>query len=205
MVRVRFGLWPQPWPQCGVDFLRFVVSKDLCGGGADTRNDSLLAGKVAEGVRHIERSRELDPTVVGPVPVELLALAEPPLLCRRWGELCKLLPLRMVETLTKLVNRTTLAAIVPSSSSLRKIPAMIVPAGGHAGRRRCGGARAGAAGSQRGRGQEGAAGGGKEARVMLAEGARPSIQLTAARGRRGRRRPPAQPTPLTPPRPRRSP
>ena len=67
---------------------------------------------MAEGVRHIERSRELDPTVVGPVPPELLALAEPPLLCRQWGELCRMLPLRMVETLTKLVAMLAVGAVV---------------------------------------------------------------------------------------------
>ena len=76
---------------------------------------------MAEGVRHIERSRELDPTVVGPVPPELTALAEPPLLCRQWGELCRMLPLRMVETLTKLVAMLAVGAVVAPVS--RMIPA----------------------------------------------------------------------------------
>jgi hypothetical protein len=68
----------------------------------------------AEGVSHIRRSHLLDPTVVGPISAELLALADPPLLCRQrlWPALCESMPVIMVEQLGRMLCGALALAVV---------------------------------------------------------------------------------------------
>ena len=60
----------------------------------------------AEAVSLIRRSHVLDPTVIGPVPVALVALEEPPWLCRpdKWPVLCEKMPVVMVEKLVQMLR-----------------------------------------------------------------------------------------------------
>eukprot|EP01043_Picozoa_sp_COSAG02_P032791 COSAG02_NODE_2206_length_9517_cov_3.928860_13_plen_223_part_00 len=76
--------------------------------GADMHRDR------AEGVSHIRRSHLLDPTVVGPIPPELLALEDPPILCREglWPALCESMPVIMVEQLVRMVSAALALAVV---------------------------------------------------------------------------------------------
>ena len=68
----------------------------------------------AEGVSHIRRSHLLDPMVVGPIPTELLALEDPPLLCKAglWPALGESMPVVMVEQLARIVSAALALAVV---------------------------------------------------------------------------------------------
>ena len=73
-----------------------------------------MHGRRAEGVALIRNSHVLDPSVIAPVPVALLALEEPPWLCRQdmWPVLCERMPVVMVEKLERLLYAGAALAVI---------------------------------------------------------------------------------------------